>query len=181
VTWQQEWSVPRRARECAVTGTAFGPGDRVVSELLDLGDHFERRDRLEGAEAGPGEAVPFSRWASTWPPVPERAPGVDLELAARFLRDLLAEDDPERRPLAHVLALLLIRKRRLRAGERALAPDGTPLMRVSPTDDPDEILEIPAPPMTPEIVSSVSIQVAALFGFGPGPVTDEPDQTESEE
>jgi hypothetical protein len=73
VAWQQEFKVPRRARECAVCGKAFGAGDRIVTELFDRGDEFERRDRLEGTTVPDGEATPFSRWTSVWPPEPERA------------------------------------------------------------------------------------------------------------
>ena len=173
MTVREEWPVPRRARECALSGRAFAPGDRVVSELFDHGDHFERRDRLESVEPDPDETAPFSRWVSPWPPEPERAPGVDLDLARTFLRDLLREDEPDHRPLAHVLALLLIRKRRLKMLGHGLADDGAPVLRVTLPQDPDDVLEIPAPPMPPDVVAAVGGQVAFLFGFGPDPDPEE--------
>lgn len=174
-----DWTVPRRARQCAISGQAFAAGDRVVSELFDRGDEFERRDRLESAEPGPEDPGPFSRWVSTWPPDPVRAPGVDLDLALSFLRDLLRDAEERHEPLAHVLALLLIRKKRFRVAGRGLTDAGRPAIRVTPHDDPEDVLEIPAPDMPPETVAAVSGQVAFLFGFGPDP--DAPVEEASDE
>ncbi len=174
-----EWAVPRRARECAISGQAFAAGDRVISELFDRGEEFARRDRLESAEPGPEDPGPFSRWVSTWPPPPVRSPGVDLELALSFLRDLLRDTEERHEPLAHVLALLLIRKKRFRVVGRGISDGGRPVLRVTPHDDPEDVLEIPAPDMPPEVVGAVSGQVAFLFGFGPDP--DESAEADSSE
>jgi hypothetical protein len=171
VAVQEDWKLPRRARECAISGQPFAPGDRVVSELFDRGDEFERRDRLESSTPNE-EDRPYSRWTSNWPPEPERAPGVDLDLARRFLRDLLAEDEPDRQGLAYILALLLIRKKRLKMLDRGISRDGTALLRASLPEDPDGVLEVPVPPMTPDAVAAVSAQVAELFGFGPPPAEE---------
>ena len=51
MTVQDDWKIPGRARSCAESGRPFEAGDRVVSDLIDRGDRFERIDRLEGVEA----------------------------------------------------------------------------------------------------------------------------------
>jgi hypothetical protein len=163
---QDDWSVPRRARSCALSEREFAAGDRVVTELFDRGDAFERRDRLESVEPPEGDATPFSRWSFVVPAEPERRPGVDLDLAMRFLRDLIAANDPERRPLAQVLSLLLVRKRRLKIVERGTSSSGDRVVRATiPGPEDDEMLEIPDPPLTPEVVASVTREVNDLFGF----------------
>ena len=163
---QDDWRVPRRARLCAISGRELAPGDRVVSELFDRGDSFERRDRLDDVAPPPNEVAPFSRWSFVVPPEPERRPGVDLDLALRFLRDLLAENDPERHPLAQVLSLLLVRKRRLKVVDRGTSDTGVRVVRVAVAAlEEDEILEVPDPRLTPEVVAAVTREVNALFGF----------------
>jgi hypothetical protein len=163
---QDDWSVPRRARRCALSEKEFAAGDHVVTELFDRGDTFERRDRLEGVEPPEGDAAPFSRWSFVVPAEPERRPGVDLDLAMRFLRDLIEAGDPERRPLAQVLSLLLVRKRRLKIVDRGTSAAGDRVVRATiPGPEDDEVLEIPDPPLTPDVVASVTREVNELFGF----------------
>jgi len=163
---QDDWKVPRRSRRCALSDREFVAGDRVVTELFDRGDAFERRDRLEGVEPPEGDTTPFSHWPFTVPAEPERRPGVDLDLAMRFLRDLVEAGDPERRPLAQVLSLLLVRKRRLKIVDRGTSADGHRVVRATrPGPENDEILEIPDPPLTPDVIASVTLEVNELFGF----------------
>ena len=106
-----------------------------VTHAIDEDAQFVRRDlHTTCFEAVEEEA--YSRWVTAIPEKKEKKPPLDLGLAKEFLLRLAKEADPEKHKVALVLALLLLRKRRVKLlGERG-------------TDDGERVMDlvIPAKP-----------------------------------
>lgn len=124
-----ELNLQSLASECYITKTAFTEGDRIISILVLQPDgEFVRIDFLESAEESleiPGESL--CRWTIIFKPEP---PAENLEREVRltaenlFLELTSAGEDQlsENRALVQFLALMLERKRVLRA--RGISDDG---------------------------------------------------------
>jgi len=118
------YPVGRATGVCAATGAELGPGTPCMATLCEREDDegFERIDY--SVEAWDGGARPerlFSFWRTTVPePTAGKTPFVDDEVLLDLLRRLEGDDRPQRRAFRFVLALVLLRKRVLRFGGRAM-------------------------------------------------------------
>ena len=113
----REYKVETSSRQCSKCGRAFGVGDEYFSAAVETAEE----GRLGRRDFCPACWAPADGYYSFWKtrvPAPEEAPAgprpIDLErLTAVFERLEGAEDDEGRR-FRYVLALALMRKRRLR-------------------------------------------------------------------
>lgn len=160
-----EWRIGKKGQLCAGCGKVF-PFDVPFHSAIWLeGEAFLRRDLCEacyGAAPGP----PFSHWRTTIPRPEDQKRAFDLGLAAEFLRRLAADGTAERAALAHLLALLLVRKRLVRVIDLPAAAGAVPRARVE-FHDGHEALEIPAPPLSEEDIPGLREQLGRLLDFGP--------------
>ena len=158
-----EWKIGRKSPACAGCGKPFGFGAPFHSAIFLAGEAFARRDLCDPCfRAAP--AAPYSHWLAAIPKPDDRKRAFDLGLAAEFLRRLAAEPDPARAPLAHLLALLLVRKRAVRLLD--IPPDENgPRARVE-FHDGGEPLETPAPPLTEDDVPSLQEELGRLVDLG---------------
>jgi len=107
------WKFGRRQGLCSGCGVPFPEGQTLFSVLRFEGDDLQRGDLCEGCfDAREPEGDLF--WWRT-----SHAPGrvrlkVDFDLLLSLVRSLVGDSRPERLDLAFLLALLLIRHRRLR-------------------------------------------------------------------
>lgn len=108
------YPIQSHTRVCAATGRSLEPGEKYFSALFDEAGQFIRKDFAASAWPGPPEnAIAF--WAG-------RVPELDQKRRLTFDDDLLmecfarlAEDvDPDRVRFRYVLALLLLRRKRLK-------------------------------------------------------------------
>jgi len=162
------WKVARLGRISSLTGEPFPPDTTVVTVLLGeeeeagedkvKGSGFVRRDylvdeateeRLEGA---------FCVWRTKTPPEkPTSQRPLDLAMAREFLQRLLDEGDPERAPVGLALALILMRKRRLRLVRQG---DGW-LEACWPKEK--AVVRIPAPELTEADTEALEQEIQRLF------------------
>jgi hypothetical protein len=112
-----DYQIQSSTRRCAITGRELHPGERYYSVLLDEGSSFTRKDfSLEAWEGPPAGA--FSFWQSRLAAgEAQRRPLIDDEMLMECLNRLEGEDDPSRLSFRFVLALLLMRRKRLRLEE----------------------------------------------------------------
>ncbi len=158
-----DWRISRRGRACGGCGAEFPPEVPFHSVIRVEGEGFLRRDLCEACFAADG-TTPYSHWVARIPRPDERRRAFDLGLAARFLRRLAEEAQPDRAPLAHLLALLLVRRRAARAAH--LPPEAAgPRIRVEFSDG-TAALEIPAPPLRDGDVPALRDQLSALLDLG---------------
>ena len=158
-----EWRIGRKGPACAGCGMAFPAEAPFHSAIWLEGEEFRRRDLCEACfRAAP--APPYSHWVTAIPRPEERRRVFDLALAAEFLRRLAAEGDGTRAPLAHLLALLLVRKRLVRLTDLPRGPEG-PRARLE-FQDGSPPLEIPAPPLSEEHVPALREELGKLLDLG---------------
>jgi hypothetical protein len=109
-----DYQIQPHTRRCAATGRELKAGDRCYSVLLEEAGKFVRKDYAADAWAGP-PAGAFSFWAARLPASEaRRRPPVDDDLLLECFGRLEGQDEPARVSFRYVLALLLLRRRRLR-------------------------------------------------------------------
>jgi hypothetical protein len=107
------------ARVCAATGRALQPGERYFGVILDEAGKFVRKDFAADAWPGPpAGAVGF--WTGRVPKADDnRRPPVNDEVLAECLARLAGDPDPGRQNFRYVVALLLMRRKRLKFEDTA--------------------------------------------------------------
>ena len=123
-----QYQVSRPTGTCAATGVPLEPGSTCVATLCDRPEDegFDRKDfSLDAWNAGHRPDRLFSFWRTdVGHPDAKRRMLVDDETLMDLFQRLAEEQQPQRIAFRFVLALILMRKRRLKfAGRR---PAGTP-------------------------------------------------------
>jgi hypothetical protein len=112
-----DYQIQPNTRRCAVTGRELNPGEKVYTALLEEGGKFLRQDYSSEAWQGPPPGA-FSFWCGRVPAQEEaRKPRIDDELLMDCFRRLDGQADPNRVSFRYVVALLLMRRKRLKFDE----------------------------------------------------------------
>ncbi len=163
MSFRTDWRFGKKGLACSGCGTPFPRETPFHSAIYAEKDAFLRRDLCDACfKAAP--AAPYSQWLTAIPVPEENRRVFDLGLAAEFLRRLSVEEEAARAPLAHFLALLLVRKRIVRLTDLP-ARDGKPRARVE-FHDGREPLEIPAPPLSEGDVPGLREELGRLLDLG---------------
>jgi hypothetical protein len=109
-----EYQIQPNTRRCAITGEELRPGEKFYTVLLDQDGKFVRQDYSSAAWTGPPEGA-FSFWAGRVPAEEaERRPRINDELLLDCFVRLQGETEPGRVSFRYVIALLLMRRKRLK-------------------------------------------------------------------
>lgn len=117
---QNEWGIKNRSKTCFVTGKAFQKGDYFYTLLYRESEEFRREDLCEEAWLAKRDSDirPFSFWRSRYdPPAPVQPDLLPQKDGESIFRRLITKNNPADANVIYVLALLLERKRLLRAIE----------------------------------------------------------------
>ena len=158
-----KYDLGRHSDRCAGSGDEISPGDRIVVALVDhAGDEgMERLDNLEGAwdRGGRPERV-FAYWRIEAPePTAKPKPLVEQGEMMGLFESLEDADDPKRVAFRHLLALELVRRRRLvKVGSEPCAM----LVRRKGDDPETEPTRVLEPDVDTETLASVTQQFAAI-------------------
>ncbi len=157
---QNDWEIKGRSRSCTATGREFAEGEFFYTLLFRDKEGFRREDLSEEAWTSRDEGgQPFSFWRTKYelppPPPPEPLKKNDAE---SLLRALIASNDPRYQNAIYILALMLERKRALRAIDSA---DADTLIYEQPGTGETFILRNPH--LTFEKIPAVQLEVAALL------------------
>src|SRR5947209_2526854 len=122
-----DYQIQPNTRRCAATDRELRPGEKVFSVLLDEGGKLVRKDL--SAEAWRGTpAAAFSFWAGrVAAPDTKKRPPVDDEMLLDCFRRLEDQTEASRVRFRYVVALLLMRRKRLRF-EEAKKEEGQELL-----------------------------------------------------
>jgi hypothetical protein len=158
-----EYQIQANTRRCAATGRELQPGDRFFSVLLDEGTKFVRRDYGSDAWQGP-PAGAFSFWSGRVPASEGASrPRIDDDLLMDCFQRLDGTTEPERLRFRYVIALLLMRRRRLKFDEVKLRNDQEFLrLRCARTGSHHEVLN---PQLTEEEMTTVQDEVFKVLGW----------------
>jgi hypothetical protein len=112
-----DYEIQPNTRRCAVSGRELRPGEKFYSVLREENGKFSRLDYSSEAWQGPPEGS-FSFWTGRIRAGEEdkRSP-IDDDLLMDCLQRLEGETEPNRVNFRYVVALLLMRRKRLRFEE----------------------------------------------------------------
>lgn len=150
-------------RRCTVTGRELQPGERFYGVLVEEEGKLIRKDYAADCWQGPPERA-FSFWAGRVPPrETNRRPKIDDELLFDCFRRLDNPEDEGRVQFRFVVALLLMRRKRLRFEEAISHEDGEVLrLRDGRTR---ELYDVMNPRLDDEQIQTVQDEVLHVLGW----------------
>jgi hypothetical protein len=157
-----DWDIGKTSLVCASTGRELTEREDIYSALYEEAGTFVRRDY--GLDAWPPDDLDqaFSYWKTRVPA--KDAPAkkyVDDDVVMDFFRRLSGRDDAEKLRFRYVLALFLMRRKRLKFAQ--IKHDGETMVMVLYDRITRERHEVVDPGLTEEQVGSVSEQVGQIL------------------
>ncbi len=165
------WEIGRPADQCAATGRAIEPGDEFMAALVEREDGaFERIDFA--MDAWPDVERPpqlFAFWrAVRAAPNAKNQPLLDASTIGDLFDQLAEATEPRRVAFRYVLALVLVRKRKLELlKQRAASGEDPPLLlvRFRGTDKELPPIEVIDPEMDDETIIAISEQIQQIMAL----------------
>lgn len=151
-------------RVCAATGRALQPGDRVYSALTDEAGGFVRRDYAADAWPGP-PAGAVAHWAGRVPATrAAKKPTFNEGLLLDCFHHLGTRPEADRAAFRYVVALLLMRRKRLKFEDARPGPDGRTVLLLRDATGGGRH-EVPDPGLTDAQTETVQAEVFGLLGW----------------
>ncbi len=158
-----EYQIQPHSRKCVATGRDLKPGERYFTALVEDGDHFVRQDFSKEAWKGPPAAA-FSFWTGRVPtPSETLKPRFDDDLLEECFQRLETQTEPSRVNFRYVVALLLIRRKRLRF-EQSVFEDGVEKLEVAHAKTGERHLVV-NPQLNDEEMTQVQAEVFNVLGW----------------
>jgi hypothetical protein len=109
----QEWNIRPRGVSCSTCATAFNDGQEFYTRLTFEGPEYLRGDFCAACwSAEAPRSAGYSSWKGQFHvPAVEPDRRVRKETAESLLRDLIEEDDPSKKRVVYILAVMLERQR----------------------------------------------------------------------
>jgi len=158
-----EYQIQPHTRRCHASGRALRPGERFFSVLLEEGGKLVRYDYAGEAWAGPPPKA-YSFWSGNVPAESSSGPfHVDDDLLLDYFLRLDSESESGRLNFRYVVALLLMRRRKLKF-EEAVMEYGQEILVLRCTQS-DNQYRVPNPRLTEEEIGTVQAEVFKLLGW----------------
>jgi hypothetical protein len=158
---QYELAAP--ARVCAATGRELKPGERVVSVLTDEGGKLVRREYApDGWPGPPSDAV--AHWHGKVPTAEAKKPAVNDPLLFDCFDHLAGQTDPSKVHFRYVVALLLMRRKKLKFEDVKRTADGGEVLVLRDTRGGKRV-EVPDPRLSETEIASVQAEVFQVLGW----------------
>lgn len=156
-----EWEVSKPLGQCCGTGKKIEPGEEYFAALVETNEGLERRDFCADYWQGQKPDV-FCFWKTKLPhPDQKKQIFVDDEMLMAFFERLAEETEQERINFRFVLALILMRKRRLKYDSSG-TQDGKEIWRLRITGD-KEFVEVINPHLDEEQIEQLSSQIGEIL------------------
>lgn len=158
-----DYQIQANTRRCAATGRELQPGEKYYAVLLDEAGRFIRHDyAAEAWQGAPANA--FSFWQGTVPADDQRRrPRIDDDLLFDCLERLEHDTEPGRIRFRYIVALLLMRRKRLRF-EEALAEGGQEILKLRSVKT-GNLLEVINPRLSEEEMMAAQDEVFKVLGW----------------
>jgi hypothetical protein len=152
---------------CAATGEALEPGSVCITALCDHEDDegFDRQDFSEAAwSSGARPDRLFSFWRSTVPePSEKKRVFVDDDILMQIFERLADDERPQRIAFRFVLAMVLLRKRKLRMVGRSIDGEREIWLFKQRAADESPAIEVVNPQLTDDDVLELTSQLAEIL------------------
>jgi hypothetical protein len=158
-----DYQIQPNTRRCVVSGRELQPGEKFYSVLIEEGVRFVRRDYSPEAWTGPPEEA-FSFWVGRVPqPQSKRRLVLDDDLLHDCFLRLEGQGEPGKVNFRYILALLLMRRRRLKFEEtRQEGGQEVLCLRCARTGDRHAVVN---PRLTEEEMQQVQEDVFQTLGW----------------
>lgn len=159
-----EFDLRGSTRACAATGRPLAPGERYYGVLADEDGKFVRRDYAADAWNGPPTNA-AAHWAGRIPATDgPRKPTFNDGVLLDCFDHLAGSPDPNRRNFRYVVALLLMRRKRLKFEDVRRAADGACTLVVRDARSGSRH-EVPDPRLTEAEIDAVQAEVFRVLGW----------------
>jgi hypothetical protein len=166
----QDWTIRSRDTKCRLCAQAFADRQPYLTRLVYGAEGYERADFCEICwPAAAAEQPHYSYWKGVFrlpPPEPDRR--VKKETAEALLRDLIDRNDPTRRSVIYILAVMLERQRVFVERDVQTQADGTRIV-VYEHRRTAETFAIPDPQLRLDDLDAVQQEVMVLLTGEPEP------------
>ena len=156
-----DWEINKPLGLCSGSGRTIEDGQEYFGALVEIEEGLERRDfSVEYWESGKPEVFCFWKTRLTAPDQKKEL-FVDDEMLMAFFERLASESDPEKVNFRFVLALVLMRKRRLKY-DASKTEGGQEIwsLRVTGTK---ETVEVVNPHLDEEQIEQLSSQIGQIL------------------
>ena len=158
-----DYQIQPNSRRCFVSGRELKPGERFYSVLLEEAGRFVRREYSSEAWQGPPEGA-FSFWAGKVPArESEGRPPIDDDMLLDCFARLEGQNEPARVNFRYVLALLLMRRKRLKF-EDVRTENGQEVLRLR-CPQTRSIHEVANPALSENEMEAVQDEVLQVLGW----------------
>jgi len=156
-----EWEINKPLGQCWGSGTKIEYGQEYFGALVETEEGLQRRDYC--AEYWQNEKPDvFCFWKTKFPnPDQKKQIFVDDDMLMAFFERLEKETEPEKINFRFVLALILMRKRRLKYDETKIE-DGNEIWRLRIVGD-KQIAEVVNPHLDEEQIEQLSSQIGQIL------------------
>ena len=156
-----DWEINKPLGQCCGTGKKIEPGQEYFGALIETDDGLQRRDF--SADYWESHKPPvFCYWKTKLvSPDQKKQVFVDDEMLMAFFERLATETDQQKLDFRFVLALVLMRKRRLKY-DSTTVDDGKEIWRLRVTGE-KHIVEVINPHLDDDQIEHLSSQIGQIL------------------
>lgn len=156
-----DWVIKKPLGQCCGTGEPIEPGQEYYGALVETEEGFERQDFSTEYWDQAKPAV-FCFWKSTLAdPEEKKELFVSDEMLMAFFERLANETEPEKLNFRFVLALVLMRKRKLKYDSTEMA-DGKEVWRLKMVGQKD-LVDVVNPHLDEEQIEKLTSQIGQIL------------------
>jgi hypothetical protein len=156
-----EWVIDKPLGQCSATGRQIQPGEEYYATLVETEQGFARRDFSTEAWTQQKPEV-FCYWKTKLPtPDQKKQVFVDEDMLMAFFERLAVETEQEKINFRFVLALVLMRKRRLKY-DSSKNDDGKDIWRLRITGSQD-FVDVVNPNLDESQIAQLTSQIGQIL------------------
>jgi hypothetical protein len=157
-----EWEIDKPLGQCWGTGRKIEAGEEYYGALVESDEGLQRRDYCRDYWQEKKPEV-FCYWKTRLPhPDEKKQIFIDDEMLMAFFERLAGEREQEKINFRFVLALVLMRKRRLKY-ESSEIEDGQEIWRLKIVGGDKEFVELVNPHLAEEQIEELSSQIGQIL------------------